>query len=109
MKPLFIGTCLGESNQRPGFLKAAKWISQPSTVGQQKRGCVSKLNRRGKPQVLVHVSTYQGFILIPVCCATASGTCHQVVAPELETSQEAEVWRCGGGFGGVDGLVHVTA
>ena len=29
-------------------------------------GCGSKLNRRGKPQVLVHVSTYQGSILAPV-------------------------------------------
>ena len=30
-------------------------------------GCGSKLNdRRGKPQVLVHVSTYQGLILVPV-------------------------------------------
>ena len=26
----------------------------------QANGCGSKLNRRGKPQVLVHVSTYQG-------------------------------------------------
>ena len=26
----------------------------------------SKLNRRGKPQVLVHVSTYQGSMLVPV-------------------------------------------
>ena len=31
----------------------------------------SKLNRRGKPQVLVHVSTYQGSILVPVFWATA--------------------------------------
>ena len=28
-------------------------------------GCGAKLNRRGKPQVLVHVSTYQGSILVP--------------------------------------------
>ena len=29
-------------------------------------GCGSKLDRRGKPQVLVQVSTYQGSILVPV-------------------------------------------
>ena len=28
--------------------------------------CGSKLHRRGKPQVLVHVSTDQGSILVPV-------------------------------------------
>ena len=28
-------------------------------------GCGSRLNRRGKPQVLVHVSTCQGSILVP--------------------------------------------
>ena len=29
-------------------------------------GCGSKLTRRGKPRVLVHVYTYQGSILVPV-------------------------------------------
>ena len=29
-------------------------------------GCGSKFNRRGRPQVLVHVSAYQGSILAPV-------------------------------------------
>ena len=35
-------------------------------------GCGSKLNRRGKPQVLVHISTYQGSVLVPVFGATAT-------------------------------------
>ena len=34
----------------------APWTFRPS-------GCGSKLNRRGRPQGLVHVSTYQGSIL----------------------------------------------
>ena len=29
-------------------------------------GCASKLKRRGKPQILGHVSTYQGSILVAV-------------------------------------------
>ena len=33
---------------------------------EQTFGCGSSLNRRGKPQVLVHVSTYQASILVLV-------------------------------------------
>ena len=39
------------------------WIGIPQQIGTHGGG--SKVNRRGKPQVLVHVSTYQVF-LVPV-------------------------------------------
>ena len=39
-----------------------KWNQRlkPASLSKTICGCGSKLNRRGKPQVLVHVSTYQG-------------------------------------------------
>ena len=47
-----------------GFVQVTR--KKNTFFGQVGYGCGSKLNRRGKPQVVVHVSTYQGSILVPV-------------------------------------------
>ena len=47
----------------PGFLVS---LEEPNSFPEDLFEGGSKLNRRGRPQVLVHVSTYQGSILVPV-------------------------------------------
>ena len=44
------------------------WVKHryPKWVARSVNGCGSKLNRRGKPRVLVFGSIYQGSILVPV-------------------------------------------
>ena len=46
----------------PGNVLAERQQEQ----GKMTFACGSTLNRRGKPQVLIHVSTHQGSILVPV-------------------------------------------
>ena len=56
----------GRSSPSRGARCSAPGFASPGFLGLWGAaffGCGSELNRRGKPQVLDHVSTYQGFIL----------------------------------------------
>ena len=50
----------------PGFIWGKSNPHQNREKHPEIFGCGSKLSRRGKPQILVHVSTYQGSISVPV-------------------------------------------
>ena len=52
---------------------SAAWRSVEVRSDSKQSGHGSKLNSRGKPQVLVHVSNCQGFILAPVLSHSQMG------------------------------------